>query len=232
MSFEGPDLHFSEALTTHLSFAAEGLLGNEGIWAGRAGMGFVLDHVNKLEDIGDSNGGLLGERLAGAAIIKLNFGTGGIAGLFQKGADTVFVYLFKDGNGNFEPKAFGGKTQLGFQELTEIHTSKNRKGRDHNIDRTTVSGIGHIGLRDDLADDTFVTVTTGQLITDSNPSELGDLDSDLADDTGLELVTLLPVQDLDGDDSSLFAVGHAERGISDLTGFFAKDGAEQSFFGS
>src|SRR3989344_4526283 len=232
VSFEGPDLHFSEALTTHLSFAAEGLLGNEGIWAGRAGMGFVLDHVNKLEDIGDSNGGLLGERLAGAAIIKLNFGTGGIAGLFQKGADTVFVYLFKDGNGNFEPKAFGGKTQLGFQELTEIHTSKNRKGRDHNIDRTTVSGIGHIGLRDDLADDTFVAVATGQLITDSNPSELGDLDPDLADDTGLELVTLLPIQDLDGDDSSLFAVGHAQRGVSDLTGFFTKDSAEKSFFGS
>ena len=210
MGLERPDFHFSETLTTHLSFAAEGLLGNEGIWAGGTGMGLVLNHVNKLEDVGDTNGGLLSERLASAAIIKLNFGATWIAGLFQKGADTVFVYLLKDGNGNFDSKAFGGETQLGFQELTEVHPGENRKRRDHNIDRTTIGGIGHVSFRDDLADDTFVTMTTGQLITNSNSSKLGDFDSDLADDTGVEFVTLLPIQDLDGDDSSLFTVGHAQ----------------------
>ena len=45
VSFERPDFHFPEALTTVLSFTTEWLLGDHGVRTGRAGVDFIVDHV-------------------------------------------------------------------------------------------------------------------------------------------------------------------------------------------
>src|SRR5690606_15368954 len=68
VSKERPHFHLAEALTADLGLAAERLLGNEGVWTDRAHVDLVLHHVVKLQDVHVSDGGLLGELLAGAAV--------------------------------------------------------------------------------------------------------------------------------------------------------------------
>src|SRR3989344_3739848 len=208
VGFEGPDFHFSESLTSHLGFAAERLLGDETVWSGGTGVGLVLDHVDKFQDVGNTDGGFLSKGFAGTTVVKLNLGGTGVAGLLEKIADAILVNLFKDGDGNFETKTFGGESELGFEKLAEVHTSKNRKRRNHDIDGAAVGGVRHIRLGNDLGNYTFVSMTTGEFVTDGDTTKLGNFDTDLTDDASVEIVAALAIKNLNGDDGSLLAVGH------------------------
>ena len=72
VSFERPDFHFSEALTTVLGLTTERLLRNHRVRAGRAGVDLVFDHVVKLDYVHHANRGAFVERFAGQAIVKLD----------------------------------------------------------------------------------------------------------------------------------------------------------------
>ena len=63
-----PDFHLAEALTAELRLAAERLLGDERVRAGRAGVDLVVDEVEQLQDVDLADGDRLAERLAGAAV--------------------------------------------------------------------------------------------------------------------------------------------------------------------
>src|SRR4051794_4211955 len=65
---ERPDLHLAEALAAELRLAAQRLLGDERVRAGRAGVDLVVDQVQQLQDVHVADGHLLLERLAGAAV--------------------------------------------------------------------------------------------------------------------------------------------------------------------
>ncbi|CUP29922.1 Uncharacterised protein [Bacteroides xylanisolvens] len=48
VGFESPDFHFTETLAAELCLAAQRLLGNEGVWAGGAGMDLIIDEMMEL----------------------------------------------------------------------------------------------------------------------------------------------------------------------------------------
>src|SRR3954447_25332944 len=75
VGLQGPDLHLAEALAAELSLAAQRLLGDERVGAGRASVDLVVDEVQQLEDVhvADRDFALVG--LAGATIVELG-GTG------------------------------------------------------------------------------------------------------------------------------------------------------------
>ena len=70
VGLERPDLHLAEALAAELGLAAEGLLGDHRVRAGRARVDLVVDHVGELEhvDVADRDRAVVG--LAGAAVVE------------------------------------------------------------------------------------------------------------------------------------------------------------------
>ena len=68
VGLERPHLHLAEALAAELRLAAQRLLGDERVRAGRASVDLVVDQVQQLEDVHVADGHLLLERLAGAAV--------------------------------------------------------------------------------------------------------------------------------------------------------------------
>ena len=71
VGLERPDLHLAEALATELRLAAQRLLGDERVGAGRASVDLVVDEVQQLEDVHVADGDVALVRLAGAAVVEL-----------------------------------------------------------------------------------------------------------------------------------------------------------------
>ena len=65
---ERPHLHLAEALAAELRLAAQRLLGDERVRAGRAGVDLVVDEVEQLQDVHVADRHLRLERLAGAPV--------------------------------------------------------------------------------------------------------------------------------------------------------------------
>ena len=68
VGLQRPDLHLAEALAAELRLAAQRLLGDERVRAGRARVDLVVHEVQQLQDVHVADGHLLLERLAGAAV--------------------------------------------------------------------------------------------------------------------------------------------------------------------
>ena len=62
-----PDLHLSEPLAAELGLAAQGLLRDQGVGAGGAGVHLVVHQVVELQNVDGADGDLVLEGLAGAA---------------------------------------------------------------------------------------------------------------------------------------------------------------------
>ena len=77
---ERPHLHLAEALAAELRLAAQRLLRDERVRAGRARVDLVVHEVEQLEDVHVADGDLLLERLAGAAVEQPEL-AGGLAAL-------------------------------------------------------------------------------------------------------------------------------------------------------
>ena len=137
----------------------------------------------------------------------------------------------EDGGGNVPAQRAAGQAQVHFQNLTQVHTGRNAQGVQHDLQGSTVGQEGHILFTQDAGNNTLVTVTACHLIADGNLTLLGDVDADHFVDAGGELVLVLAGEDLDINNDAAFAVGNAQGGIPDFTGFFTEDGAQQALFG-
>src|SRR4029078_12544760 len=69
---ERPDLHLAEALAAELRLAAQRLVGDEAVRAGRPGMDLVLHQVVELEHVDVADGDVAIELLAGATVAQLD----------------------------------------------------------------------------------------------------------------------------------------------------------------
>ena len=76
VGLEGPHLHLAEALAAELRLAAERLLGDHRVRAGRAGVDLVVDQVGQLEDVHVADGDRVVVRLAGAAVVERRLAVG------------------------------------------------------------------------------------------------------------------------------------------------------------
>jgi hypothetical protein len=76
VSFQRPDFHFAETLTTELRLAAQRLLGHQRVRTGGTGVHLVVDQVMQLQHMHDADGDRAVERLAAATVIQLNLRLG------------------------------------------------------------------------------------------------------------------------------------------------------------
>ena len=70
VGLEGPHLHLAEALAAELRLAAQRLLGDHRVRAGRAGVDLVVHEVGQLEDVHEADGDLVVVRVAGAPVVQ------------------------------------------------------------------------------------------------------------------------------------------------------------------
>ena len=68
---QGPDFHFAEPLAAELGFAAQRLLGHQGVGAGGAGVDLVVHQMVELEEVGVAHGHRVLKHLPGASVIEL-----------------------------------------------------------------------------------------------------------------------------------------------------------------
>src|SRR5690606_5475746 len=83
----------------------------------------------------------------------------------QFGSDFLLRRPVAHGRDRPETDATGGPAQMSLQHLADIHTTGHAERTKTNVDRTTVVQIGHIFDRDDLGNNTLVTVAAGHLVT-------------------------------------------------------------------
>jgi hypothetical protein len=70
VSFEGPNLHFAETLTTVLGFAPERLLSNKAVRSSRPSVEFIVDHVHEFDHVLDADANPFIETFASSSIIE------------------------------------------------------------------------------------------------------------------------------------------------------------------
>ncbi len=80
VGLERPHLHLAEALAAELRLAAQRLLGDQGVGAGRARVDLVVDQVQQLQDVHVADGDLALVGLARAAVVELDLALGAVAG--------------------------------------------------------------------------------------------------------------------------------------------------------
>src|SRR3569833_2229168 len=97
VGFEGPHLHFAEALAAELRLATERLLGDERVRADRTGVDLVVDQVVELQHVDVAHGHLAVEGLAGAAVIDGRLARGIEPGTLQHLDDVGFLGAIEHG---------------------------------------------------------------------------------------------------------------------------------------
>ena len=117
---------------------------------------------------------------------------------------------------------------MGLQNLTDIHTSRNTKRVQNDVDRSTVLEERHILDGQDLGDNTLVAVTSGELVTIGDLALLRDVDAHKTVHTWWQLITLVAIEDANPDDLARLTMGHLERGVANLAGLLTEDRAEQA----
>ena len=85
VGLQGPDFHLAEALAAELGLAAQGLLGDQRVRAGRAGVDLVVDQVVQLHHVDVADRDLLVQQLAGDAVEEGRLARLGQAGLDRAG---------------------------------------------------------------------------------------------------------------------------------------------------
>jgi hypothetical protein len=125
---------------------------------------------------------------------------------------------------------FGCPTEVGFQNLTQVHTGDNTKRVEDNIYGSTIRQEWHVGLWQNGRDNTFVTVSAGHLVADGNFAQLSDGNFDLLIDTSWQLVAELFGENFDADNFTAFTMRQTKRSVFNVFGFFAENGAQKLFF--
>src|ERR1051325_1003270 len=99
----------------------------------------------KLHHVDVANHDFLIEWIAGATIEQTRFSvfldprkTFLLSGLIQVIADLLFLDSVEDGGGHSESKCFGSNTEVGFQNLSDIHTARNALWIKHDVDWSSV----------------------------------------------------------------------------------------------
>src|SRR5881296_892034 len=227
VSLERPHLHLAEALAAELRLAAQRLLGDQAVRAGRAGVDLVLDQVRQLEHVDVADGHRLVELLAGAPVPKPDLAVQRQAGLAQLADDGRHRRAVEDGRGDLDAQRVRHPTQVGLEDLAQVHAARHAERVENDVDGGPVRQVRHVLRRHDPGDDTLVAVAARHLVAGRDLPLLGDVDPDHLVDAGAELVLVLAGEDLDVDHDSALAMRHAQARVAHLARLFTEDRAEQ-----
>jgi len=188
-ALKSPNLHLSKTLSTELSLTTKWLLSDERVRTDRTGMHLILNHVTELQEVGDTNGSLLVERLTRLTIINSRRAEVRQTGLLCPLTQVFKLSTVEDWSSELHTEFLTCSTKNSLEDLSQIHTRRHTHRVQHQVDRATVSQERHILLTHNLRDNTLVTVTTGKLITNLDLTLLCDIDFGHLQDTGRQLIT-------------------------------------------
>ena len=114
--------------------------------------------------------------------------------------------------------------------LSDIHTRRDTQWIQHDIDWCTVWQVRHILYRNDIWNDTLVTVTSGHLIPNVDFTFLWDEDTNQLVHTWWQLVSIFTCKDTHIVDDTATSVWYTEWCITNFTRFFTKDSTKKTFF--
>ena len=100
------------------------------------------------------------------------------------------------GVANCTPSALRRPAQVGFQNLTDVHTGGNAQRIEHDLDRRSIRQVRHVLFRQDARDHALVPVAAGHLVADRQLALHGDVDLDQLDDARRQFVALAQLGDL------------------------------------
>src|SRR5439155_1201818 len=96
VSFEGPDLHLTEALSAELGFTTKRLLSDERVRSDGTSVDLVVDEVRELEHVDVADGGGLLEGFSDHAIVELRLARAGETSGLQKRLDLGLACAVED----------------------------------------------------------------------------------------------------------------------------------------
>ena len=152
-------------------------------------MHLIFNHVTKLQHVGHTDSSLLVECFTCTAIIQCGLSVARQTGLVCPFVQIVQGRTIKNRSGKLNAQFATGTSQNCFKHLTDVHTWRHTQGIQHNIDRRSISQEWHIFLTDDARHDTFVTVTSGHLVTDTNLTFFSHIDLRHLNNAGGKFVT-------------------------------------------
>src|ERR1035437_9349892 len=116
-----------------------------------------------------------------------------------------------------------------FENLPEVHTTRNAKRGENDVNRIAVFIVRHVSHWQYATNHTLVTVTPGQLVTDAHISYLRDGNNNLLDNAALELIAFLARENTHADNATALTSLHAKTGVLHILCLITEDTAEKSF---
>src|SRR5882762_5374 len=163
----GQSGHFEQVADLRFARAVKYRRGHGNAFAEAVGVfeqRFVVEIHQRLPDGG------VGENLAEPAADGLRFPV-----LVEQSPDTAAEFL-------------GGPSEMGLEDLADVHTGRNAQRVEHHFHGSTVGQIRHVRFRNDARDHTLVAVAAGHFVADREFSLHGDVALHQFDDPGRQLV--------------------------------------------
>src|SRR6266851_1272130 len=133
VGLERPNFHLTETLTAELRLAAQRLLGDEAVRAGRAGVDLVFDKVRQLEHVDHAHRHRLIKLFAGAAIAQLDLAVLRQSGPLQLGHDRFHWRAVENRRRDLDAKRRSDPPEVGFQNLAEVHPARHAERVEHDV---------------------------------------------------------------------------------------------------
>ena len=117
---------------------------------------------------------------------------------------------------------------MDLKNLSDVHTGRNAKGVEHDIERSSVGKERHIFNGKNAGNDTLVSVTTCHLITDGDLSLLSDIYSYAHIYAGRKFIGIVLGKYLGIDNCSVLTVRNLKGSIPYFSGLLTEDRTQQS----
>ena len=127
------------------------------------------------------------------------------------------------------PPLLRDPTGVELKNLTDVHTTGDTHRVQDDVNRGAIREERHVFNREDLRDDTLVTVASSHLVTNGDLATLCDEDAYRLLDTRAQVAIVL-VQFANINDDALFTVGNTQGGVTHLARLLTEDGAQQALF--
>ncbi len=128
----------------------------------------------------------------------------------QLSLDLFLLRAVKCGRQGAEAEFVGCPAEVCFQDLTDVHSTRDTQGVHDQVDRCAILKVRHIGDRHDLRDHALVSVTASHLVAFGRLALLGHRHAHHFLDAGRQITVLFACEYLHVDDLAALAVRHAQ----------------------
>src|ERR1017187_3183486 len=195
IGFERPDFHFAETLSAELRLAAQRLLRNQRIRPDGARVNLIVHQVGELQHVDVAHRHRLFELNSRHAVIERRLARSGQTGIGQRFLDFALRGAVEHRGRILHAQRLRGPPQVGFQNLTDVHTAGNAQRIEDDFHRCSIREVRHVLIGQNARDHTLVSVAAGHLVAHAEFALHGDVDLHQLDDTGRQLVALAQLGD-------------------------------------